>query len=191
MKCFLGFFSSISASFSLLAHDAVLFDELKRMCEKDQKARFAVIESGDLRSEESAKIVEAIDQENLPRLKAIINRFGWPGFELVGEEGADKMWLLVQHCDRDLEFQKACLQLLEDAVAKEDVPKRHLAYLTDRVLVNEGLPQLYGTQVQIIEGQAILRPIEQADQLDKRRAEMGMEPFDDYLSLLKKAYHLE
>lgn len=183
------FFCVLSSS--LLARDAVLLDELKFMCEKDQQTRSAVIDSGHLASEEGAKLIEAIDQENLPRLKAIIEQFGWPGFQLVGEEGADKMWLLAQHCDRDLEFQKRCLQLLKDAVAKEDAPKRHLAYLMDRVLVNEEFSQLYGTQIQLINGQAIPRPIEKPDQLDERRAEMGLEPFSEYLALLKKVYHLE
>lgn len=176
---------------SLLAQDTVLLEELKAMYEKDQQARFTVINSGQLGSEEGQKLIEIIDQKNLPRLKEIVEQFGWPGLRLVGEEGTDKMWLLVQHCDRDLEFQKTCLQLLKEAVAKEDAPKRHLAYLMDRVLVNEGLAQLYGTQVQLIENKAIPRPIENPDQLDKRRAEMGLEPFADYLALLKQVYHLD
>ena|SRR3990167_4682954 len=184
------FVFSIFAS-SLLAHDIGLFNELKNMCEKDQQARFAVINSGPLASEEAAKLIEAVDKENLPRLKAIVDQFGWPGFQLVGEEGSDKMWLLVQHCDKDLEFQKVCLQLLKEAVAKEDATKRHLAYLTDRVLVNEGFAQLYGTQVQLIDGQALARPIDNPEQLDKRRAEMRLEPFADYLNLLKEVYHLD
>lgn len=185
------FLIPFSVTFSVLADNTTLSDELKAMYEKDQKACFAIIESGDLGSEESAKMVEAINQENLLRLKGIIERFGWPGFKLVGEEGADKMWLLVQHSDRDLEFQKTCLELLKAAVAKNDAPKRHLAYLTDRVLFNQGLPQLYGTQIQIVNGQAIAWTIENEDQLDKCRADMGLEPFNEYLSFFKKVYHLE
>lgn len=67
-------------------------------------------------------MVEKINQEHLPRLKAIVEQFGWPGFRTVGAEGADKMWLLVQHCDQEIEFQKTCLQLLKDSVAKGDAP---------------------------------------------------------------------
>ena len=185
------FLSPIFASFSLLANNTALLDELRAMYDKDQRARLFIIESNDLGSEESLKIIETIDQENLPRLKAIIQRFGWPGFQLIGEEGADKIWLLIQHCDRDVEFQKTCLQLLKDAVTKEDAPKKHLAYLMDRVLVNQKLPQLYGTQAQIIEGQIIPQPIEEQDQLDQRRANMGLEPFNEYLLLLKEVYQLE
>jgi hypothetical protein len=182
---------AVFVSFSLSAYHAALFDELKTMYEEDQNVRFELIDSGNLTSEELIQKMEMVDQENLPRLKEIIHQFGWPGFKLVGEEGADKMWLLVQHCDRDIEFQKACLQLLKEAVAKADAPKRHLAYLMDRILVNEDLPQVYGTQFQIIEGKAIFCPIQEPEKLDSRRAEMGLESFADYFSALKELYHIE
>jgi hypothetical protein len=101
------------------------------MCQKDQETRFKVI-NGESSDEEISKV----DQEHLSCLKKIIEEFGWPGFQLVGKEGADCTWLLVQHCDQDIEFQKQCLILLKESVRKEDAPKRHLAYLTDRVLIH-------------------------------------------------------
>lgn len=171
-------------------YNPALLNELMLMYDKDQEARFKVINAGNLASEEAEKMIEKIDQEHLPRLKAIVEQFGWPGFRTIGAEGADKMWLLVQHCDREIEFQKTCLQLLKGSVAKGDAPKKHLAYLMDRVLVNEGKPQVYGTQVQIIEGKALPRPVEDPDNLDKRRKEMGLGSFADYLLLLKEVYHL-
>lgn len=61
----------------------------------------------------------------------------------------------------------------------------------DRILVNEGKPQIYGTQVQVFEGKALPRPVEDPDNLDKRRKEMGLGSFDDYLTLLKEVYLLK
>jgi hypothetical protein len=140
-------FSSNSNSLTLFDND--LLNELKLMCEIDQEARFYVINSEDLDEETKDQIMEKVDLEHLPRLKDIIHQFGWPGFQLVGEEGADYIWLLIQHCDQDLEFQKTCLVLLEEAVTRKDAPKRHLAYLIDRVLVNEGKEQIYGTHCRL------------------------------------------
>lgn len=51
------------------------------------------------------------------RLKAIIDRHGWPGKSLVGEDGAQSAWLLVQHADVDLAFQERCLTLMRAAPA--------------------------------------------------------------------------
>jgi hypothetical protein len=180
------FVCAVSVSFSLSAYDIDLLDELTAMYEKDQAVRAEILYSN-LNLEEVIRKMEAIDREHLPRLKEIIHQFGWPGFQLVGEEGAAKMWLLVQHCDEDVAFQKTCLHLLKDAVANANAPKNHLAYLMDRVLVNEGNPQLYGTQFQIVDGKAILAPIEDLDDLDKRRAEMGLEPFADYAQTISKS----
>lgn len=168
----------------LINHE--LLNELKLMGQKDLEVRLKTINSGNF-DEEMIKV----DQEHLPRLKEIVDKFGWPGLQMVGEEGAECMWVLIQHCDEDVEFQKQCLSLLEEAVGKKDAPKRHLAYLKDRVLVNEGKDQIYGTQLQIINGRAILSPIEDPQNLDKRREEMDLCPIDEYFSLIREVYHLE
>lgn len=166
----------------LSAQDVALLEELEMMYEQDQTARFEMIHTG------VSDKLEKIDQDNLIRLKAIVEEFGWPGFQLVGEEGSRKMWLLVQHCDKDLEFQKICLKLIQKAVLQEDASKEHLAYLTDRILVHEGYPQLYGTQVQLTEEDPIPQPIADAHNLDVRRAEMGLTPYSEYLAFLKQVY---
>jgi hypothetical protein len=79
---------------------------------------------------------------------------GWPGETLVGPAAAHAVWLLVQHAPHD--FQEECLPLLEDAVARGDASPRDLAYLTDRVLMFRGEPQVYGTQYQVRDGQLAL-----------------------------------
>jgi hypothetical protein len=170
---------------------AQLSEELKSMYDKDQAVRWEVIHSGKLNSEEGIRMMEEIDRNNLPRLKAILDEYGWPGIKLVGEAGADQMWLLVQHSDHDVEFQKRALALLKGSVDKNDAPKRHLAYLTDRVLLNEGKEQIYGTQMEIVNGQVILQPVQDPDHLDQRREEIGLCPIAEYLLQLKQMYQLE
>lgn len=162
--------------------------ELTLMYEQDQRVRLEVLNSGKLGSEEGMAIIQEMDQRHLLKLKKIVDNFGWPSISLVGEEAADKMWLLVQHCDSDVVFQRKCLRLLNDAVNKKEALKHHLAYLTDRILVNEGKPQLYGTQILIMKGQVIPRPIEDMANLDKRRKEMGLEPFSEYATKVKEVY---
>lgn len=64
----------------------------------------------------------------------------------------------------------------------DEAEARHLAYLTDRVRMNDGREQLYDTQVSdVIEGAAIPWPIENERDVDDRRAAMGLEPLADYL----------
>lgn len=110
------------------------------------------------------------------RIREIVAAHGWPGRALVGDDGASAAWLLVQHADDDPEFQDRALELMRIAVEAGDADAAELAYLTDRVRVAQDRPQVYGTQF----GPTGPRPIEDPDELDERRAAVGLEPFADY-----------
>ncbi len=134
--------------------------------------------------EQTAKLA-AIDRQNTARLEQIVDRYGWPGRALVGFEAADAAWLLVQHADANVAFQKRCLKLMQEA-PKGDVKPKQIAYLTDRILVHEGKMQMYGTQAQ---GQGgVLKPLPIADEanVDRRRALAGMPPLAEYLKTLRQ-----
>jgi hypothetical protein len=57
-----------------------------------------------------------------------------------------------------------------------DAAPRDLAYLTDRVLMHRGEPQVYGTQYQVIHGEVSLWSVRDPDRLDQRRAALGLPP---------------
>ena len=123
---------------------------------------------------------QRIDEENTRWLAEVLSARGWPGRTLAGEEGAGAAWLLAQHADRDPVQQRAFLQALRGAVDQGEASPTHLAYLEDRVRVNAGRPQLYGTQFTVTGGKFGPWPIEDRRRLDMRRAEAGLEPFADY-----------
>lgn len=149
--------------------DPQLHDELVQMREDDQASRTG------------GEIVGS-DQERTNRLKEIIAEHGWPGVDLVGEEGEDAAWLIAQHSDLDPEFQAEALELLRDAVAEGQASPGNLAYLEDRVRAGRGEPQLYGTQTGCTRGGKPAMPdIEDPDGLDERREEAGLPPYDRYL----------
>ena len=118
------------------------------------------------------------------RMKSIVDQYGWPGKSIVGSDGANAAWLLVQHSDLDCAFQKRCLRLMEQ-VAEGEVERQHIAYLTDRILVSEGKKQRYGTQF----GPAgTLRPIEDEDTVDVRRKDVGLSPLKEYVETDHRYY---
>ena len=59
-----------------------------------------------------------------------------------------------------------------------------VAYLTDRVLVNEEKKQLYGTQFWMVGGKMVPRPIEDEAGLAARRAELGMISMEEYSAIM-------
>ncbi len=129
-----------------------------------------------------------VDRKNLVRMKQIVKRFGWPGKSLVGSDGAQAAWLLVQHADADVAFQKRCLALIIAAVKQGEASPEQMAYLTDRVRVAERKKQVYGTQFHEVNGKQEPFPIENEAQLDHRRKEVGMPPMAEYRKLIDQMY---
>jgi hypothetical protein len=73
---------------------------------------------------------------------------------------------------------------VEDGQADES----ELAYLEDRVAVNQGEPQTYGTQVRCVEGAAQpATPLAQPDEVDELRAGVGLDPLADYMAEFAQA----
>lgn len=117
------------------------------------------------------------------RLAEIMDEYGWPTAELVGEEAARAAWLIAQHADRQLDVQRRALRLMEQAVSAGSANPRELAFLRDRTLVNEGREQIYGTQIAgAKEGAPVPWPCEDPEHMDELRAEVGIEPFDEYVA---------
>ena len=52
----------------------------------------------------------------------------------------------------------------------------NIAYLTDRVLFNEGKKQLYGTMLRKENGRFVPKSIEAEADVDKRRTELALQP---------------
>src|SRR5689334_20169251 len=87
--------------------------------------------------------MEAVHRRHAVRLRAIIAAVGWPGRSLVGEDGADAAWLVVQHAIGEPAFLRAMLPILQQAAADGEADPAGVAMLEDRIRVFEGRPQRY------------------------------------------------
>jgi hypothetical protein len=90
--------------------------------------------------------MEELHNRNAKILNDIINSIGYPTIDKVGKEASEAAWLVIQHSIGQPDFMKKCVKLLGRAVSENKADPRNLAYLTDRIAVFEGKPQLYGTQ---------------------------------------------
>ncbi|MFI0262631.1 DUF6624 domain-containing protein [Streptomyces sp. NPDC017056] len=121
--------------------------------------------------------------QHADRLSEIMDAYGWPTAEVVGEDAARAAWLIAQHADRQLDVQRRALRLMEQAVADGAASPRDLAFLRDRTLVNEGREQIYGTQIAgVRDGSPTPWPCEEPERMDERRAEVGISPFAEYIA---------
>lgn len=167
----------------------ILRQELLDMFERDQRMRKTLMERYGYNtpfSPDDAAWFEATDTTNTARMKEIITEHGWPSQTAVGQDGAMSAWLLVQHADKDPQFQRQCLELMQQAVAVGEASGSNFAYLTDRVRVGDGQPQIYGTQNRVVDGKVISAEIEDAARVDGRRAAVGLGPIAEYLASMNK-----
>ena len=186
-------------SFSILANpqdtnatqlNQTLRSELLKMQNDDQKYRDEVdkIRATSLTADEKQKQVaalmekqETLDKRNLRRLVQIIDKYGWPGRSLVGKEGALTAFLIIQHAE--LEDQKKYFPMLKEAVRRGEANQDYAALLEDRILMREGKKQIYGSQLHFNEVTKKLElwPIEDEENVDARRASVGLEPLAEYV----------
>ena len=119
------------------------------------------------------------DSINLSKVKKIIDTYGWPGPDEVGKQGAQTIFLVIQHADSLT--QATYLPVMQEAVKKGKAQPEALAFLEDRVMTNQGKEQIYGSQIKSNEkGKYEFYPIKDETNVNKRRASVGLEPLEEY-----------
>ena len=103
-----------------------LLDRLK----EDQKIRDEFPDDPTKITPKYVDRLESVDRANTKWMKKIIRKYGFPTKSLVCDDGVYAAFIIVQHADLDLEFQKSVLPLLEKAVRAGEAPAFYAAYLT-------------------------------------------------------------
>ncbi len=91
--------------------------------------------------------ISKMDMVHNALLENLVRKYGYPNASEVGMEATHAFWILAMHQDKNPTFQEGVLTWMREAVKRKDALTRDLAYLEDRVSVNRGECQLYGTQV--------------------------------------------
>ncbi|OJW78492.1 MAG: hypothetical protein BGO69_00465 [Bacteroidetes bacterium 46-16] len=141
----------------------------------DQSVRLYLMK---IRSDSTGiKDASKIDSANLAFIKKVVKKYGFPGISIVGPKGYEAAFILCQHADEDLVFQKRILKDMEKLALSGDAKNEDIAYLADRIMIKEKGVQLYGTQYKS-PGQPY--PISDAAHVNQRRAAMGLGTLEDY-----------
>jgi hypothetical protein len=137
------------------------------------------------------KIMAEQDAANKLIVTAILDQYGWLGKEEIGEEGNSTLFLVIQHADHTTQLKY--LPMMREAVKNGKAESSGLALLEDRVALGQQKRQIYGSQVEQdpITQAYIVSPLEDPDNVDKRRAEVGLEPLSTYLSYFKIKWDVE
>jgi hypothetical protein len=115
-------------------------------------------------------------------VEKILDERGWLGEEIIGHYGNMALFLVIQHSN--IETQEKYLSMMREAVKKGNANPANLALLEDRVALRQGKKQIYGTQLAYDEttGESYVQPLEDPDNVDDRRAAIGLGKLQAYLS---------
>ncbi len=165
--------------------------EMRRLDQEVRNAALAATRDGvSAPGPEVLSRMASVDAGNIARLQEIVEKHGWPGSDLVGMDGAEGAFLVLQHGPPTV--QKELFPLVEAGFHAGTVSGQSYALLLDRIRVGDGRPQVYGSQArpidEWIDGEPALEPIEDEANVDARRAEVGLPPLAEYRELLKNIY---
>jgi hypothetical protein len=169
-----------------LAFNKKLRDELLKLAGKSEKLIYNSIED-DRANDNSRKRIDEARQQDNARLCQMLKDFGWPTLDLVGPDGVAATLYLVRN-SRQLDLQVALLPVIIAAVKKGELEKSSVARLVDRMRVDTGMKQLFGTQVKVMNGFLVLTPIEDEAHVDDRRKQFGLQPLAPNLRDLERQY---
>ncbi len=131
-----------------------------------------------------------LDSINQTRLSEIVKKYGWPDKSTTGYEIASIAPFFVLQHTRNIEVQKKYLPIILDAVKSGKEDGEDYACLVDQVLLKEGKKQKYGTQLSRNKetGKQELYPLEDVENIDEIRKEIGLMPLVEFLEMNEIEY---
>lgn len=152
--------------------------KLLAMRAEDERVREELAATGEL-FDGYHPAMERVHLKNAHELERLIGEHGWLGKSIIGADGADGAWLVVQHAISLPEFSRRCLHLIEEAAAKGEAEPFHAAYLRDRICFFENRPQRYGTQSDWnADGQMQVWVLEDEAKVNDYRRQVGLKPLE-------------
>ncbi|MBT0609058.1 BT_3928 family protein [Aequorivita echinoideorum] len=124
--------------------------------------------SGDLQ-----QLQAILDNANMKYIEKLFVQSGYPGKSVVGEPTNTVAWEVLQHNPDKIETY---LPLIKKAGEAGEIPMTMAATMEDQYLMNQGKPQIYGTQVRVEDsGEKYIWPIENPESVNDRRKKAGFD----------------
>ena len=177
--------------------DKSLIAELDTIYQEDQNYRIRINELI-MKSRSESENIELItlielmnekDSINLVKIEKILNKYGWLGADVIGEQGNETLFLVIQHSD--LETQLKYLPMMREAVKKGNAKGTNFALLVDRIEMGKGNRQIYGSQIKIDGDEFYVYPIIEPEKVNERRAEIGLGGIEEYVKSVGITWDVE
>jgi len=119
---------------------------------------------------------------NIKKIREILDDNGsWPEHAVIGGQGNITICNVLQHAD--LETREYYMPIMRQAVIDKKLEPRYLVRAEDRIATDKGELQVYGGQMKYYPKTKSFNvwPVFDPVNVDKRRAEIGLEPIEEIL----------
>jgi hypothetical protein len=133
------------------------------------------------------EVANPVDAANTARVLEIFETVDFADLNAASPYAAAEAIGILHHSG-DTAVLRRALELIEPAALSGAFDGPTYALLYDRVAVYEDRPQRYGSQGDCVAGRRTLHEIEAPETVDERRAEMGLNPIEEYRAQLIAMY---
>ncbi|HYX30731.1 MAG TPA: VWA domain-containing protein [Pyrinomonadaceae bacterium] len=168
--------------------DKKLSDQLNRLAAKQQQ-RIEDNVAENKSDETILKTLRTARAQTSNELCSMVKQYGWPTRDLVGEEAEHSAFFLLRN-DATPDLQRDLLPIIIAAVKMGEISKSSFATYIDRLRINAGLKQLFGTQATIKNGFLVMYPITDEAHVDARRKQYELAPLKEYQRNLQQLFRL-
>jgi TonB family protein len=169
-----------------------LLTQMQKMRYQDQHNRLLAQAADQQYGVNSPQAAAAMQQQGpldarlIQQADSLVAIYGYPGKSVVGEYYKSVVFLVIQH-NPDEKY----LPMLTAAADKGELNWSSVALLVDRVKMEKGEPQVYGTQSFVWpDGRKQLYPIGDEPNVNARRAKVGLGPLETYLQQFGITYQV-
>ncbi len=146
---------------------------------RDSLMRIYGAESKEYKEQQLTYEKNHIINEN--KVRTILDNYGWPTKEMIGEHGNWTICNVIQHAENDVRVKY--LPMMKEAVKEKKLEPRFLVRAQDRIATERGDLQIYGGQMKYYPETKSFNvwPVFDPVNIDNRRAEIGLEPIAEFL----------
>jgi hypothetical protein len=113
------------------------------------------------------------DSTALTIVTSILDQHGWLGKSEIGETANQTLFFIIQHAPNN-STRKKYFPMLKASAEMGESSLSEMATMKDRMLIQDGKLQVYGTQSRMVNGVMELYPFENPEKVNQRRRKVGL-----------------
>lgn len=161
-------------------NSAMESEPLDVTCEKIPEILAAIRVKDQLHRGSNSLQEKELDEQNQRMVFSIIKKCGFPKPPLIDNSGLETIFLVIQHGSK--EMRSKYIPYFIELSSKGEFSKSLLALMQDRLLMDYGKKQKYGSQViRSANGKWELYPVDNIDSVYIRRKDVGLNSLEEYL----------